>query len=104
MKSEKAKQYLLKVVTPIAMMYPYCPGECDIKLIEAKRAIYLAEQEAEERMREKAKRAFECVWNATPKQVAEECGISIQEINNEAAAMKYCHQLFIQKLTQNGND
>lgn len=36
---EKAKQYLLKVVTPIAMMYPYCPGECDIKLIEAKRAI-----------------------------------------------------------------
>ena len=79
MKSEKAKQYLLKVVTPIAMMYPDCPGECDIKLIEAKRAIELAEQEAEERMREKAKRAFECVWNATPKQVAEECGISIQE-------------------------
>lgn len=58
MKSEKAKQYLLKVVTPIAMMYPYCPGECDIKLIEAKRAIYLAEQEAEERMREKAIEAF----------------------------------------------
>ena len=67
-------------------------------------AVELAEQEAEERMREKAKSAFECVWNATPKQVAEECGISIQEINNEAAAMKYCHQLFIQKLTQNGND
>lgn len=40
------------------MMYPYCPGECDIKLIEAKRAIYLAEQEAEERMREKAIEAF----------------------------------------------
>ena len=30
------------------MMYPDCPGECDIKLIEAKRAIELAEQEAEE--------------------------------------------------------
>lgn len=58
MKSEKAKQYLLKVVTPIAMMYPDCPGECDIKLIEAKRAILLAEQEAEERMREKAIEAF----------------------------------------------
>lgn len=58
MKSEKAKQYLLKVVTPIAMMYPDCPGECDIKLIEAKRAIELAEQEAEERMREKAIEAF----------------------------------------------
>ena len=54
MKSEKAKQYLLKVVTPIAMMYPDCPGECDIKLIEAKRAAELAEQEAEERMRAKA--------------------------------------------------
>lgn len=40
------------------MMYPYCPGECDIKLIEAKRAIELAEQEAEERMREKAIEAF----------------------------------------------
>lgn len=36
------------------MMYPDCPGECDIKLIEAKRAIELAEQEAEERMRKKA--------------------------------------------------
>lgn len=36
------------------MMYPDCPGECDIKLIEAKRAIELAEQEAEERMRAKA--------------------------------------------------
>jgi hypothetical protein len=58
MKSEKARQYLLKVVTPIAMMYPDCPGECDIKLIEAKRAIELAEQEAEERMRRKAKEAF----------------------------------------------
>lgn len=58
MKSEKAKQYLLKVVTPIAMMYPDCPGECDIKLIEAKRAIELAEQEAEERMRAKAIKAF----------------------------------------------
>lgn len=62
MKSEKAKQYLLKVVTPIAMMYPDCPGECDIKLIEAKRAIELAEQEAEERMRRKAVEAFDDMW------------------------------------------
>ena len=92
MKSEKARQELedgsWKVEVDCVAQY----------------AVELAEQEAEERMREKAKRAFECVWNATPKQVAEECGISIQEINNEAAAMKYCHQLFIQKLTQNGND
>lgn len=62
MKSEKAKQYLLKVVTPIAMMYPDCPGECDIKLIEAKRAIEHAEQEAEERMRRKAVEAFDDMW------------------------------------------
>lgn len=62
MKSEKAKQYLLKVVTPIAMMYPDCPGECDIKLIEAKRAVELAEQEAEERMRRKAVEAFDDMW------------------------------------------
>lgn len=62
MKSEKAKQYLLKVVTPIAMMYPDCPGECDIKLIEAKRAAELAEQEAEERMRAKAVEAFDDMW------------------------------------------
>lgn len=62
MKSEKAKQYLLKVVTPIAMMYPDCPGECDIKLIEAKRAAELAEQEAEERMRKRAIEAFDDMW------------------------------------------
>ena len=54
MKSERAKQYLLKVVAPIAPMYPGHPEECDLKLIEAKRAVELAEQEAEERMRDKA--------------------------------------------------
>lgn len=58
MKSERAKQYLLKVITPIAMMYPDCPEECDLKLREAKRAVELAEQEAEERMRAKAIKAY----------------------------------------------
>ena len=38
MKSERAKQYLLKVVTPISIMYLDCPEECDLKLIEAKKA------------------------------------------------------------------
>ena len=62
MKSERAKQYLLKVVTPIAMMYPDCPEECDLKLGEAKRAVELAEQETEERMKRKAVEAFEDIW------------------------------------------
>lgn len=67
MKSEKAKQYLLKVVAPIATMYPGCPEECDLKLIEAKRAVELAEQDAEMRMREKAIKAYcsECACYET---------------------------------------
>lgn len=83
MKSEKAKQYLLKVVTPIAMMYPDCPGECDIKLIEAKRAAELAEQEAEERMRRKAVEAFDDMW-----------------INGGEPDYEYQRKRFIQKLTK----
>jgi hypothetical protein len=54
MKSEKAKKYLTKVVAPIAMMYPDAPEMCDLKLGEAKHAVELAEQEAEERVRQKA--------------------------------------------------
>lgn len=83
MKSEKAKQYLLKVVTPIAMMYPDCPGECDIKLIEAKRAVELAEQEAEERMRAKAVEAFDDMW-----------------INGGEPDYEYQRKRFIRKLTK----
>ena len=89
MKSEKAKQYLLKVVTPIAMMYTDCPGECDIKLIEAKRAAELAEQEAEERMRAKAISAFcenECGGTCRRCEKTDECetlGKFIQKLNGE---------------------
>lgn len=93
MKSEKAKQYLLKVVTPIAMMYPDCPGECDIKLIEAKRAVELAEQEAEERMREKAIEAF-----------CDECACFEACICCLPAGACDRKNNFIQKLTKNGND
>ena len=89
MKSEKAKQYLLKVVTPIAMMYPDCPGECDIKLIEAKRAIELAEQEAEERMRKKAISAFDDMWF---------------ENGEFEPDYEYHRRNFIQKLNENEND
>lgn len=56
MKSEKAKKYLTKVVRPIAMMYPGAPEMCDLKLGEAKHAVELAEQEAEERIREELTR------------------------------------------------
>ena len=93
MKSEKAKQYLLKVVTPIAMMYPDCPGECDIKLIEAKRAAELAEQEAEERMRKRAIEAY-CVDCCCT--VVGACGIGA----DNCVALRQ----FIQKLTENEND
>ena len=58
MKSKKAQEYLLKVVAPTAFMYSENLGECELKLGEAKRAIWLAEQEAEERVRDKAIEAF----------------------------------------------
>jgi hypothetical protein len=93
MKSEKAKQYLLKVVTPIAMMYPYCPGECDIKLIEAKRAIELAEQEAEERMREKAIEAY-----------CQDCGCRVENKCGIESNSCIAFRAFIQKLNENEND
>lgn len=54
MKSEKAKEYLLECVKAVAPLYLGDAGECDLKLKEAKRAVELAEQEAEERVRIKA--------------------------------------------------
>ncbi len=82
MKSERAKQYLLKVVAP---MYPDCPEECDLKLIEAKRAVELAEQDAEMRMREKAhkiiKEMMEGVFQGNmPQNIADEFS---QKLNEE---------------------
>lgn len=92
MKSERAKQYLLKVVAPIAPMYPGHPEECDLKLIEAKRAVELAEQEAEERMRDKAIDAFKssCKYQ-------DGCGEA-----NRKCDPKQCEdfKLFIQKLNE----
>ena len=85
MKSEKAKKYLTKVVAPIAMMYPDAPEMCDLKLGEAKHAVELAEQEAEERMRQKAIEAFDAMW----------FGIMSMEPDSE-----YHRKNFIQKLTE----
>lgn len=89
MKSKRAKQYLLKVTTPIAMMYPDCPEECDLKLREAKRAVELAEQEAEERMRAKAIKAYcsECTCYET----------GVCALDPDKCATKL---LFIQKLNE----
>lgn len=80
------------------MMYPDCPGECDIKLIEAKRAIEHAEQEAEERMRKKAIKAF-CYF------VMEyHCKEAICSKRNKCDASCVIAQYFIQKLNENEND
>lgn len=54
MKSDKAKEYLLECVKAVGFLYPGAAGECDLKLKEAKHAVELAEQEAEERVRIKA--------------------------------------------------
>lgn len=89
MKSEKAKKYLTKVVTPIAMMYPDAPEMCDLKLGEAKHAVELAEQEAEERMREKAVKAYchDCCCSVVGKcEIRSENCMSLRD--------------FIQKLTE----
>ena len=107
MKSEKARQELEDGSWKVEVGYegedvdsPYHAVRVDV----AQYAVELAEQEAEERMREKAKRAFECVWNATPKLVAVfHCGSFVINFLNTYPAF-LCHQLFIQKLTQNGND
>lgn len=84
---------MLKVVTPIAMMYPDCPGECDIKLIEAKRAIELAEQEAEERMRAKAIEAY-----------CQDCGCRVENKCGIESNSCIAFRAFIQKLNENEND
>ena len=59
----------------------------------------LAEQEAEERMREKAIKVFECILYMPTKQLAEECGVSIDRIC-EDAGIDYCRQLFVKKMNE----
>lgn len=84
MKSEKAKKYLTKVVTPIVRMYPNAPEMCDLKLGEAKHAVELAEQEAEERVREKAIVVFcenECGGTCKKVIECETLGKFIQKLN-----------------------
>lgn len=92
MKSERAKQYLLNIETKTTLMYPNFREGCDLKMVEAKRAVELAEQEAEERMRAKAIDAFKssCKYQ-------DGCGGA-----NRKCDPKQCEdfKLFIQKLTE----
>ena len=74
-------------------MYPNFREGCDLKMAEAKRAVELAEQEAEERMRNKAMKAF-CAANC-PK------GCSFGADGNIGCGAK---ARFIQKLTRDEED
>lgn len=85
MKSERAKQYLLNIETKTTLMYPNFREGCDLKMAEAERAVELAEQEAEERMREKAhkiiKEMMEGVFQGNmPQNIADEFS---QKLNEE---------------------
>lgn len=75
MKSKRAKQYLLNIETKTTLMYPNFREGCDLKMAEAKRAVELAEQEAEMRMREKAAKAYcrDCCCTVVGK-----CGIGTE--------------------------
>ena len=85
MKSKRAKQYLLNIETEATLMYPNFREGCDLKMAEAKRAVELAEQEAEMRMREKAhkiiKEMMEGVFQGNmPQNIADEFS---QKLNEE---------------------
>ena len=85
MKSERAKQYLLNIETEATVMYPNFREGCDLKMAEAKRAVELAEQDAEMRMREKAhkiiKEMMEGVFQGNmPQNIADEFS---QKLNEE---------------------
>lgn len=106
MKSEKARQELEDGSWKVEVGYegedvdlPYHAVRVDV----AQYAVELAEQEAEERMRQKAIKAFECILYMSTKQLAEECGVSIDRVC-EDAGIDYCRQLFIKKLNENEND
>jgi hypothetical protein len=85
MKSEKAEKYLFEN----RLGYPYTGYVAEQV---AERAVEIAEQEAEERMREKAISAFDDMW------------FENVEDGEFEPNHKYCRRSFIQKLTENEND
>lgn len=92
MKSEKAKEIIEKYA--VGNSRDAAPSMMKGRAVEC---VELAEQEAEERMRQKSIKAFEDVLYMPTKQLAEECGVSIDRVC-EDAGIDYCRQLFIQKL------
>lgn len=82
MKSEKAKKYLFEN----GLGYPYTGYVTEQA---AERAVELAEQEAEERMRKKAISAFDDMWF---------------ENGEFEPDYEYHRRNFIQKLNENEND
>nr|DAD76561.1 MAG TPA: hypothetical protein [Siphoviridae sp. ctqpo8] len=66
---------------------------------DAIKAVELAEQEAEERMREKAVKIFTEILYMPARQLAKECGVSVDDVE-EDSGIDYCRILFIQKLTE----
>lgn len=96
MKSKRAQKELEK----LEKFYPFSGW---IAPSDTYRIAEIAEREAEERMRKKAIEAFECILYMSTKQLAEECGVSIDRVC-EDAGIDYCRQLFIKKLNENEND
>jgi len=90
MKSEKVNEYLSKCIE--VRKLTFCAADIEY-------TVELAEQEAEERMRQKSIKAFEDLLYMPAKQLAEECGVSIDRVC-EDAGIGYCRQLFIQKLNE----
>ena len=84
MKSEKAKEYMNSLSTEV---FPRHVGRP-----EAIRAIELAEQEAEERMRKRAIGTFDDMW------------FENGEDGEFEPDYEYHRKNFIQKLTENEND
>ena len=96
MKSEKAKQF---IDNGVIQMHN---GDRMVDASTAYTALDLAEQEAEERMREKAVKIFTEILYMPARQLAKECGVSVDDVE-EDSGIAYCRTLFIQKLTENGN-
>ncbi|WP_196017203.1 hypothetical protein [Alistipes senegalensis] len=97
MKSQKAKESIERYRRTFSA--PYQANETAEYCRLFKEIAEIAEQEAEERMRQKSIKAFEDVLYMPAKQLAEECGVSIDRVR-EDAGIDYCRQLFIQKLSE----
>nr|DAT52622.1 MAG TPA: Protein of unknown function (DUF2802) [Caudoviricetes sp.] len=90
MKSVKAKEYIESLPCDESSAY--------VSLYEVCVAVELAEQETEVRMRKKAKEAFMSVWRASNEEIAEACGVPVDEITSLGDMDKYSLEFFLEKL------